>query len=127
MIPDWAGYCEFRDKFAEVIDARYFPMEWLDQRILDGRAHFFRSEHAALIVELRLYPGGAKDLHALIAAGDRDEIIGEIAPQAEAFGRENGCTAAVVESREGWKRALARSGYQPHQLSLRKELADGPQ
>ena len=62
------------------------------------------------------------DVHALIAAGDRNEIVDELAPQAEELGRANGCVAAVVESREGWKRALKGRGYYPYQLTLRKEL-----
>ena len=122
---DWAGYQSFRDEFSKVIDERYFPLSWLDDRILSGRAMFLSSDHAALIVELRQYPGGALDAHVLIAAGDKGEITGELTTQAEAWARDNGCTAAVVESREGWKRALAPLGYEPHQLVLRKEFRDG--
>jgi hypothetical protein len=127
MIPDWAGYLEYRDAFAQVADPRYYPMDWLDGRILDGIAQFARSENAAIVFELRQYPGGAIDVHGLIAAGDKDEIINELIPQAEAWGRENGATAGVVESRPGWAKALKPHGYEVAQVTIRKELTDGPQ
>lgn len=122
MAPDWSGYLSFRDAFRETVDERYWPIEWLDQRILEGVARFIRSDHAALVVELRQYPGGATDAHVLIAAGDRDEIVNELRPQAEEWGRENGCVAGVVESRPGWTRALKPHGYEVSQITVRKEL-----
>lgn len=122
IVPDWSGYVSFRDAFRQAIDERYFPLDWLDGRILDGRALFMRSEHAAIVVELRQYPGGAMDVHGLIAAGDKDEIVGDLIPRAEAWGRENACLAGVVESRPGWARALKPSGYEVSQITVRKEL-----
>jgi len=122
MMPDWGSYCEFRDEFRDALDERYWPLDWLDCRILDGRAEFMRSDNAAIVVELRQFPGGAKDVHGLIAAGAKDEIVGELIPRAEAWGAANGCLAGVVESREGWQRALKSSGYTVSQVCLRKEL-----
>jgi hypothetical protein len=122
MIPDWGGYLSFRDAFVEVMDERYHTLPWLDQQVLSGKVQFWRSDNAAMITEIRDYPTGSKDIHALIAAGDLDEIIAIITPQAEEWARERGCIAAQVESREGWARALRSSGYQTHQLIVRKEL-----
>lgn len=124
---DWAAYCEFRPAFAEVMDERYHTLKWLDEQVLSGKVRFWASENAAVITEVRDYPTGAKDIHALIAAGDLDEIIAEITPRAEEWAREQGCLAAQVESREGWARALRPSGYMTHQVIVRKELADGAQ
>lgn len=125
MIPDWAGYLEFRQAFSQVADPRYYPMQWLDERILEGRAQFIRSNNAAMIIELRQFPGGAVDVHCLIAAGDKDEIINELAPVAEAWGQESGAVAAVVESRPGWAKALKPHGYEVSQVSVRKEFVLG--
>jgi hypothetical protein len=122
MIPDWSGYLSFRDAFAEVMDERYHTLKWLDTQVLSGKVQFWRSDNAAMITEIRDYPTGSRDIHALIAAGDLDEIIQNITPQAEEWARERGCIAAQVESREGWARALRPSGYQTHQLIVRKEL-----
>lgn len=126
IVNDWAGYCEFRPAFAEVMDERYHTLRWLDEQVLAGKVAFWRSDNAAMITEVRDYPTGAKDIHALIAAGDLSEIINDIAPRAEAWAQQRGCLAAQVESREGWAKALKPSGYRTHQVIVRKELGDGP-
>jgi hypothetical protein len=73
-------------------------------------------------VELRRYPGGALDVHGLVAAGDMVEIRDNLIPCAEAWGRANGCIAGVVESRPGWAKVLKPSGYEVSQVTVRKEL-----
>jgi hypothetical protein len=122
---DWAAYCEFRPAFAEVMDERYHTLEWLDEQILSGKVRFWRSANAAMITEIRDYPTGAKDIHGLIAAGALEEIVGKLIPEAEEWAKAQGCIAAQIESREGWARVLRSSGYQMHQIIVRKELADG--
>jgi hypothetical protein len=119
---DLAGYVIFRPLFAEVIDERYYPLEWLDSRVLDGSTQFRRSDNAAVIFEQREYPGGVSDVHGLVAAGDLAEIVTELIPLAERWGRNRGCLAAVIESRPGWAKALSAFGYETHQLAIRKEL-----
>ena len=126
MIPDWAGYCGFRDAFAGVMDERYYTLDWLDQQILLGKVQFFCTDDAAIIAEIKDYPTGAKDVHGLIAAGDLADIIEVLIPQAEAWGKERGCIAGLIESRPGWAKTLKGFGYEPHQLTIRKELTDGP-
>lgn len=122
MTPDWGGYCSFRSAFAEVIDERYHTLAWLDEQVLGGKVQFWRSANAAMLTEIKGYPTGTLDIHVVIAAGDMVEIIGELAPLAEEYGREAGCLAATVESRLGWARALKPSGYEMHQCIVRKEL-----
>ena len=122
MIPDWAGYCEFRERFGEVIDDRYHTLDWLDLQILHGEFRFWRTANAAIITEMRGYPTGAKDIHGIIAAGDMGEIVNSLIPQAEEWARENGCIAAIIESRPGWAKALAPFGYSTHQVAIRKGL-----
>jgi hypothetical protein len=104
------------------MDERYHTLRWLDEQVLSGKVKFWHSENAAMITEVRDYPTGAKDIHALIAAGDLEEIVNDITPRAEEWAREQGCLAAQVESRLGWARALKPSGYQTHQMIVRKEL-----
>ncbi len=120
MIPEWATYVEWRDAFADVIDERYYTLDWLDMRVLNGEVRFWGSANAAIVAELRDYPTGAKDVHGLVAAGDLREIVQDLIPQAEAWGREQGCVAAIIESRPGWVKMLP--GYEAFQLSVRKEL-----
>ncbi len=125
MVPEWSTYVEWRDAFADVIDERYYTLDWLDMRLLNGEVRFWGSANAAIIAELRDYPTGAKDVHGLIAAGDVREIITDLIPKAEAWGRENGCVAALIESRHAWSRVLASYGYSTHQVTVRKELPHG--
>ncbi len=125
MIPDWAGYCRFRDAFREVMDERYYTLEWLDDQVLRGLVQFWRTDDAAIIAEVRNYPTGNRDIHGLIAAGNLQSIIEVLIPRAEEFGRAHGCIAAVIESREGWSKALRPYGYQTFQVTVRKELPDG--
>lgn len=121
-IPDWAGYRRFRDAFAGVMDPEHHTPEWLDGEILSGRVKFLRGMSAAIVFERREYPTGAADVHGLVAAGDLAEIVEYLIPEAEEWGRAHGCTGAVIESRQGWVKALAPSGYAPHQVALRKVL-----
>lgn len=122
---DWAAYQHWRPAFAAVLDRRYHPIAWLDGEVWSGRARLWASAGAALICELKAYPTGACDVHALIAAGDLAEIADVLRPRAEAWGRAHGAIAALIESRPAWGRALKSRGYAPHQLTVRKELRDG--
>lgn len=118
----WAEYHRFRDRFGEVLDPRFHTLEWLDRQIIGGDYKFWPGREAALVTEIRSYPTGAKEIHAVIAAGDARELIESLAPQAEQYGRTMGCLRAVVESRTGWAKALKSHAYETHQLTVRKEL-----
>lgn len=121
-LPDWAGYRRFRDRFAEAMDPAFYPIDYLDTLLLTSRARLFVGEHAAIVAEIRAYPGGARALHGLVAAGRLEEIGNILIPRAEAWGKALGCTRAIIESRVGWLRALKPHGYESHQVALRKEL-----
>lgn len=122
MVPDWAGYLEFRDAFASVMDPERYHIQWLDDRVLSGAALFLRSDNAAIVAEVRAYPTGFREVHGLVAAGDLGEIVGELIPAAEQWGVEQGCGGAIIESRLGWAKALKESGYEMHQVAVRKEF-----
>jgi len=115
-------YLRWRDAFAAILDPRRHTIEWLDGRIKDGSALFACCSDAAIVIEFREYPTGAKDLHGLLAAGHLPSIVKVLIPQAETFGRAQGAFEAVIESREGWMKALVGSGYEPHQTAIRKAL-----
>jgi hypothetical protein len=115
-------YYDWRDEFAKVLDPALYTIEWLDEQVSKGAALFGACDDAAIIVEFREYPTGAKDIHGLIAAGNLDNIVGILIPQAETLARAHGCVGAVIESREGWSKVLAESGYRPYQTAIRKAL-----
>jgi hypothetical protein len=119
---DYSGYLHWRPEFLKVIDQRLYPVVWIDSLVLSGAATFLQTDKAALLIEAKEYPSGARDVHALVAAGDLGDIVNVLRPAAEAWGVANGCVGALVESREGWARALREFGYAPWQATVRKEL-----
>lgn len=116
------GYARFRPEFAGALDARLYTIEHLDALLFAGAAQLWSGRDAAIVTEVRTYPTGTRVLHGLVAAGPLEEIVGELIPRAEAWGRTIGCVLAVVESRSGWVRKLKDAGYEIHQTALRKEL-----
>lgn len=122
IVPDWAAYTRFRPQLAEAMDPAFYPVEYLDQLLLTGQAQLFTSEHAAMIAEIKDYPGGARVVHCLVAAGRIEDIVDVIRPLVEAWGMRNGCRQAIVESRSGWMKILKPHGYGVHQVSVLKEL-----
>lgn len=117
-------YRFWRPAFAEVMDPRFYTLEWLDAEISEGRAKFWSNDQGAIVATLRTYPGGAVEVHGLIAAGDLTAIKALI-PLAEHYGCENGAIVASIASRAAWSRALASSGYDLHQVELRKDISGG--
>lgn len=115
-------YLAFRDSFVGLLDPRFYTAEWLDQEVASGRIRCLASSDAAILVSVKTYPTGAKELHFMAAAGDVRALVNDLAPQAEAWGRKQGCIVAVIESREGWQRIMKSSGYGLYQVGLRKEL-----
>jgi hypothetical protein len=130
-------YARWRDAFAQAMDTRLYSIEYLDALVGSMRAQIWFGDHAAIVTEVREYPTGARVIHGLVAAVDPGspatagaaspgaglrEIAETLIPRAEAWGRSIGCVLAIVESRAGWARQLKSQGYEPHQVTLRKEL-----
>lgn len=119
---DWPAYRKFRPQLTEALDPAFYPIEFVDDLLRSGAAQLFTSEHAAMIAEIKDYPGGARVVHCLVAAGRMDEITDAIRPEVEAWGMRNGARQAIVESRSGWMRILRPHGYEPHQVAVIKQL-----
>lgn len=123
VIPDHlADYLRFRDKFQEATDPAFHPIEWLDHVMASGAAGIMATGNAAIIYEVRDYPGGAKAIHGLVAAGELAEIRDALIPRAEEWAKGIGCTHAIIESRSGWAKALKGQGYMVREVVLRKGL-----
>ena len=119
---DWEAYLRFRPQFAEALDERLHTVGHLDMLLNSGAAKAWFGDNAAMVTELRTYPTGAAVIHGLVAAGELSEIVGQLIPKAEAWAKSIGCVMAIIESRPGWAKALKASGYEPHQVAVRKEL-----
>jgi hypothetical protein len=125
ILPDWAGYQRFRNRLAEANRHDFYSPEWMDAQVARGMAWPILGEESAMVVGVRLYPGGAIVGHVKAAVGDMQELVSELAPKAEDWARMHGCSHALLEGREGWKRALKDHGWSVHQLTLLKDLRDG--
>ena len=117
-----AGYLKFRGQLAEANDQRFYPVQWLDRQIETGLSHPIIGEKSAMVVGVRTYPGGARIGHIRAACGDLEELVNILAPIAEEWGRDNQCDMALLEGREGWKRALNGHGWRTYQIALLKDL-----
>lgn len=119
---EWSAYCRWRPEFEQVIDPRYWPIEWLDDQVVSGRAIFTHSENAAAVYEIKTYPTGAKDVHGLVCAGDLWQIKNLLIPAALERGRSLGCIGFLIESRPGWAKTLRSDGFEVFQVSVRREI-----
>jgi hypothetical protein len=114
-------YALWRGRFLEAVDEDLYPAEWLDRRVASGRARFWDNGLAAILAEIKVYPGGVREVHGLVAAGEV-EAIKALIPLAEQWGRERGCTRASISSHPAWARIMKDAGYEPEQLTIVKLL-----
>lgn len=115
-------YLIWRDAFAEVLDPELYPVAWLDEQVASGTFVLFSDEKSAILAAVKRYPTGLLELHGQIAVGELNSLLGSTIPSAENWGRSIGCTRAVIESRRGWSRVMRSSGYEEHQVHIRKAL-----
>jgi hypothetical protein len=113
------AYMFWRSDFV-ALDPERYPAEWFDAQVASGRWRCWGDDRAAILAEIKTYPSGFKEVHGVAAAGELSAIL-EFIERAEVWGKVNGCTRAVIESRPGWVKALP--GYELHQYSVRKDLA----
>lgn len=117
------AYGLHRDAIAGILDERFFPLEWVDQEVAEGRIAVIGDASGCVGVTRREYPGGAVELHVMFAAGELSACL-RIWDQIEASAQ--GFDLAAVESRQGWAKALKSRGFRVDRVRVVKELRDGP-
>ena len=115
------AYWRFRDDIAGLADPRFYPIDWIDKQVWTGAIRTLANAGAIIGFEIKDYPGGARELHGMFAAGELESILSLI-DQAIECGKSLGCTVATIASRSGWARLLESRGFGPHQQSIIKEL-----
>lgn len=118
----WQDYLRWRSDFHDVLEPEFYTPDWLDGEVACGRMHLFCSEQSAILVSIKTYPTGLKEVHGEVAAGKLGDIVANLIPLIEIWARARGCSVATIQSREGWVRAMKRSGYNLHQSIIRKAL-----
>ena len=119
---DWNAYKLWRPRFLEVLDERYYPIDWLDAQVIAGNVILYTTPDAAIIFEVKRYPSGALDIHGLLAAGDLSAIRDVLIPASLSYGGSIGAISATIESREGWVRSTKDMGFDLYQTTVRKML-----
>lgn len=115
------AYARHRDEIAGMLDERFYPLSWVDQQVASGAIRTMVNDGGFIGFEVKEYPSGAREAHGMFAVGDLDAIL-ELIDQVEAYARSQGFIALTIASREGWAKVLKPRGFEPHQLTIMKEL-----
>lgn len=113
-------YAKWRRRLANANDERFIPITWIDEALDSGRAQFWATDEAAIVTEVTVFPGGAKAVRAIAAAGRKADLTGPLAEAIEAWAREQGCSHAMIEGREGWRGLFP--DYRFYQAIIVKDL-----
>lgn len=117
-----SDYARFRDGFAAMLDPALYPVEWLDEQVGSGNFVLLSEGDSAILISVRTYPSGLKELHGEAALGNLAVLTGNLIPLALQFGKSIGCQLACIESRPGWSKALRNDGWTLHKIALQKPL-----
>ncbi len=108
---EWARCAPWIEKALAYAEGTH-DLEDVRQAIETGQAQFWPGERSAVVTEINRFPK-LTSLHFWLCGGDLSELINDMRPAIEAFGREVGCTRFTTAGREGWQRVMARHGYRP--------------
>lgn len=90
--------------------------------VLAGDAQFWPGKTSAIITEVHEFPR-KNVLHFWLAGGNMIELVEQMVPCAEAWGRTMGCTGFTISGRQGWGRVMASKGYEPKWFICAKDDA----
>lgn len=77
--------------------------------IVSGHMQLWPAPRGCAVTEIVSYPR-KKVLHVFLAAGEMDQIV-DMLESAKDWGRQQGCDAFTIAGRKGWKRVLAKHGF----------------
>ncbi len=119
------AYLRHRAEIAKMLDERFWPLWWVESQISEGNIDLLWNDTAIIGFEVRKYPGGARELHGMFAAGQVDGID-ELVDAACEVARGIGAFAAI-DSRPGWARRYKNKGFRVDRVRIVKDMGDGPQ
>lgn len=114
----------FRAEIEAMLDQRKWPIEWVESQIATGGIVCHENATAMIGVEVRVYPGGLRELHGMFAVGALEGILSLI-DDAVLVATYAGCDTATISSRPGWAKVLKDKGFTVDQVTITKDLHDG--
>ena len=85
-----------------------------------GTMQLWPAQHSCLVTEIIKYPK-KKVLNVFLGGGDLTEIL-SMHSDVISWAKQQGCTALNMTGRFGWKKPLAKHGWQPMHTSYVKEI-----
>lgn len=116
------SYADWRDRLASANDDAFWPITAIDEMLNAGTAQYWCDGEAAAVTRLVTYPGGAKQVEVLAAAGNLASIWDKITPSLEKFGESQGARRIYGMGRAGWARASRSKGWILDMVVITKEL-----
>lgn len=113
-------YQKWRHRLARANDPALIPITHIDELLSDGLAQFWATDDAAMVTQMKEWPGGAVTVEVVAAAGKKGDITGVLGEAAVAWGAQNGASHVLVAGRDGWRRE--RPDFRHYQTLLIKEL-----
>lgn len=115
-----AHFDRLRPLLEDALKGGFYTMDDVIVALVENRVQFWPGKNCAVITEIQTYPSD-KVVQVWVAGGDLEEIV-SMAPGLEAWARINGCTAVLIEGRQGWGRVMKDHGYEPFSYTARKAL-----
>jgi hypothetical protein len=113
-------YQKWRARLARANDPALIPIDHIDSQLGAGLAQFWATDEAAIVTELKAWPGGAVTIEVIAAAGKKGDITGPLHTAAREWAETQGATHILVAGRDGWRRVLP--DFRHYQTILIKEL-----
>lgn len=113
-------YEKWRHRLARANNPALIPITHIDELLSEGQAQFWATEDAAMVTQLREWPGGAVTGEVIAAAGKKSDILGPLYDAGIEWFKANGATHCLIMGRDGWRRELPE--YIHYQTLLLKEL-----
>lgn len=119
-LPASSDYADWREALAKANDPAFWPIEAIDREVDEKRAQFWCDGRAAMVTRIVLYPGGAKVIEVMAAAGDLGALKDTIEPAWADFAQAADLTHRMIAGRPGWARVFR--DWRHYQTVLVKEV-----
>ena len=108
-IEDALEYSGGTHDFVDIIEA-----------VMRGRMQLWPGERGCLVTEIVVYPK-KKHIHVFLGGGEMQQIL-DMHKDVIEWAKGQGCTAATIAGRVGWKKPLAEYGWTQIHASFIKEF-----